>query len=513
VFVIPSAALTTAPAFVSSSTATEYLAYGEAITVNSGNVPTTYSPATYMFAAIDSSNNIHIYGLNLTSASAPTLTQIGSLSLALTSGAAVSTVICDSRQASTNFADPTTVFVVLHIAGTTGCNTTDDVWEVVHYTDSASTAPVVVGIATTAFTPLYGPTGALTGLELLDPVSSKLYLYASDAFTSPTTLLTGVTSASTMYQGDSVSGGFALTGSVLFLNVTTGAGNYLYRLPYSSTTATLEYTATGSLSASAVGDGTNIYFLDTTSAATSTSSFWAEPIAGGTASKLYNVSYGTGISYDLLGSNGSVLVFFSSTISGSGSSSTLLTVPVSGLSSSATMIAGPFTGGIYADSSFLQPTTVGDPATDLVFVNVTNVTSGGSGTTFSYSSELLMPSGTVKQALLSNSVFMFDAASPLSGSVLQATGITDTAGGYGGSTIGEVNLATLVSTPMTLSGGTAYKVPADFVIGAAGLSATIGAGILDPQSSAVASLGAAYDLSKHLIVPISVTDTSVGLFD
>jgi hypothetical protein len=498
---------------VSTSTATLFLGYGQQITLNGSNDVTAYSPATYMYAAIDTSNNIHVYGLNLTSTTTPSATQIGSLSLPLTAGAAVDTVICDSREASTNLFDASTVFVVLHIAGSTGCNTTGDVWEVVHYTDASSTAPTVVAIKSTFFTPLYDSTGALTGLELFDATSGNLYLYASDTFTSPTTLVAGVTAASTVLNAESVNGG-AFTGNELFLSVTTAAGNYLYRLVHGATTATREYTATGTLTGVGVGDGVNLYFNDTVTAATSTTTFWAEPVAGGTPTELYTVSYPAGVSYDLLGANTSVLVFYSSTVSGSGISSTLLNVPVSTLSATATTIGGPYAGSISSSNSFLQPVTGGDPSTDLVFLNVLNATSGGGGgTTISYSSEVLTPTGTVKKALTSNSAFIFNATSILSGSALQITGITDTNGGYGGGTFNAVNVATLASIALTTTGGAAYTVPAGFVSGFAQLSDTIGAGLFAPAGgSSAASMGGAFDLSKDLIVPISLTNTNVTLF-
>ena len=511
VFVIPSASLASAPAFVSTSAATQYLAYAEQITVSGSGVISAYSPAIYMYAGVDSSNAIHVYGLNLTSTAAPTPVQIGSLSVPLLSGAAISSVICDSRAANTNLFEATTLFVVLHIAGASGCNTTGDIWEVVHYTDAVSAAPAVLGITSTFYTPLYDSTGALTGLELLDGVSGNLYLYASDSFTSPTTLVSGVSAVSTILNAQSVNGGGAFTGNELFLSVTTAAGNYLYRLPNGASTATQEYTATGTLSGIGVGDGINVYFSDTVSAATSTTSLWAEPLSGGAATKLYSVSYPSTVSYDLLGANGSLLVFYSTTISGASMSSTLYSIPVTSLSATATPIGGPYTGGLFASSSFLQPATVGQPASDLVFVNVTNVGSGGSS--FSYASQILTPTGTVKQALTSNSQFLFDAASPLSDSVLQITGITDTGGGYGGGSLHAVNLTTLASTALTTTGGAAYTVPAGDAAGAAGLSLSIGAGLLEPRGGSGASVGLAYDLSKSLIVPIALTNTNVSLFD
>jgi hypothetical protein len=513
VFVIPSSSLATAPAFVSTTTASLFLGYGQTIALSGSNAITGYSPGTYMYAAVDSSNNLHVYGLNLTSASAPTATQIGTLSLPLTAGAAVNTVICDSRQASTNLFDATTIFVALHIAGTGGCNTTGDVWEVVHYNDSSTTAPTVVGIKGTGFNPLYDATGALTGLELFDRVSGNLYLYATDAFTAPTTLVAGVTAVSTVLNSEAVNGGVAFAGNELFLSVTTAAGNYLYRLPHAATTASKVYTATGTLTGIGVGDGVNVYFNDTASGATSTTTLWAEALVGGTPTELYSVTYPATVSYDLLGANTSVLVFESTTISGSSMSSTLLSVPVTTLSTSATTIGGPFTGSIFSSSSFLQPTTAGEPSTDLVFVNVVNISSGGGGTTFSYSSEVVSPSGTLMKALTSNSAFLYDAASYLSGSAVQVTGITDTAGGYGGGTLNAVNVGTLASTALTTTGGAAYTLPAGFDPGFVQIANTIGAGVLAPISgSGAATQGGAFDLSKDLIVPISLTNTNVAVF-
>jgi hypothetical protein len=513
VFVIPSSSLASTPAFVSTSPASLFLGYGETITLSGSNAITGYSPGTYMYAAVDSSNNLHVYGMNLTSTSTPTPTQIGTLSLPLAAGAAVNTVICDSRQASTNLLTASTVFVVLHIAGTGGCNTTGDVWEVVHYTDSSTTAPTVVAIKGTGFTPLYNASGALTGLELFDSASGNLYLYANDSFTSPTTLVAGVTAASIVLNSEAVNGGASFAGNVLFLSVTTASGNYLYRLPFGATTATKEYTATGTLTGIGVGDGTNVYFNDTVSGATSTTTLWAEPLSGGTNTELYTVSYPATVSYDLLGANTSVLVFYSTTISGSSMSSTLLSVPVTTLSSSPTTIGGPYTGSIYSSSSFLEPTTDGEPSTDLVFVNVVDISTGGSGTTFSYSSEVVSPAGTVMKALTSNSVFLYDAASYLSGSAVQVTGITDTAGGYGGGTLNAVNLGTLVSTALTTTGGAAYTLPAGFDPGFVQIANTIGAGVLAPISgSGAATMGGAFDLSKDLIVPISMTNTNIALF-
>jgi len=345
VFVIPSNALTTAPAYVTTSANTMFLDSGRNVTVNGSKLVTAYSPATLMFAATDSSNNIHVYGLNLVSESTPTATQISSLSLSLASGAALDTVICDSHGSASDLLQPTTIFVVLHISGRTGCNTSGDVWEVVHYTDSSVTAPTLVSITGTDIQELYAPSGALAGLVLLDPVSGNLYMYANDTFMSPRTAIPGgdITSIGTDYSNNNLAAiGTAFTGTDLFLAVTkTGGAQYLYRLPYAATTATLEYTAAGSLTGG-VSDGTSLFFTDESG---ETQLIFQEPLAGGTPTELYRYSYNTpsGVQpYSLLGSNGSFLVIleysYNDGTTGDPYSSHLATLPVGTLSASATAV-------------------------------------------------------------------------------------------------------------------------------------------------------------------------------
>jgi hypothetical protein len=265
---------TTSPTFISTN-AVQVLGQASNINVNGNGAYTAASPGTLVYAAADSSNKVHVYGVNLAnpsnSTTAPTATQLGSLSLSIGAGAAISTVVCSdssSLSASTNALDPTTLFVVLHIAGSTGCNTTGDIWEVVHYGDSVTTAPVAVTALTTStatptsFEALYQPGGHLAGIVALDPGSSKLQLFADDTFTSPTTLVSSVTSASSLYSRGSVA-----LGTNLFLSVTvTGGQQAVYRIPYSfsGTTATAVYTAQGTLSSTGVADDNNVYFTDTT---------------------------------------------------------------------------------------------------------------------------------------------------------------------------------------------------------------------------------------------------------
>jgi hypothetical protein len=76
-----------------------------------------------------------------------------------------------------------------------------------------------------------------------------------------------------------------------------------------------------------------------------------------------------------------------------------------------------------------------------------------------------------------------------------------------------VNLGTLASTALTTTGGADYTLPAGFDPGFVQIANTIGAGVLAPiGGSGAATQGGAFDLSKDLIVPISLTNTNIALF-
>jgi hypothetical protein len=512
VFVIPSSALTTAPAYVTTSANTMVLASGLNLTLNGSNVVTAYSPATYMYAATDTSNNIHVYGLNLASESVPTPTQISSLSLPLARGAALNTVICDFHGSSGNLRQqPATIYVVLHIAGKTGCNTSGDVWEVLHYTDSSASAPEVVSITTTDIQDLYAPSGARVGLLLLDPASKNVYLYANDSFTSPATAIGGgdITSIGTVYSGNGlISSGAAFTGTNLFLAVTkTGGAQYLYRLPDTSTIATLEYTASAPLglyvtccAVNAVADSANLYFTDDGN----TQLIFQEPLTGGTPTELYSYARvpASNPPYLLVGSNGSLLVMstYEETAGGSppGSStvtSYLATLPVGKLSPKTTALGAPLYG---YSSAFMREATPGIPSTALVFVTHDLGLTDGE---YRYGTEVVTPSGTVKQADLRDSSFLYAGTN---GYVLQTAGynLSLVQG------INAINLETLASNRLTTSAGTPYTVTGGNTPSFVQESNLIGAGVNrgDPDA------GLAYDPSRDLIASIVIANTNVTPF-
>jgi hypothetical protein len=496
VFVIPSDALTTAPAYVTASANTMSLASGQNVTVNAGNVITAHSPATLIYAATDTNNNIHVYGLNLLAAQTPAATQISSLSLPLAPGTALNTVICDSHGSSSNLLQPTTLFAVLHIAGTTGCNTKGDVWEVVHYTDSSATAPTVVSITTTNIQELYAPSGARTGLLLLDPASNNLYVYANDNFTAPATAIAGggIGAVGTVYSNNNMTAsGTAFTGTVLFLAVTTAGGlQHLYRLPYTSATATHEYTAVGGLG-NGVSDGTNLYFTDNGSPQL----ILQEPLAGGPPIKLYSYTVpAESHPYSLVGSNGSLLVMGTFTEEPNNPpASYLATLPVGTPSANTTSLE---TNNGFTDA-FMVETTPGTASTALVFVNSESVNGMPGPPPPTYSSEVLTPSGAAKIGVIRNSAY--DVPSGLSGYVMQITGLQ--VQNRENVSISAINLETLAATG--LSNPTGATLPIGLRPFLVSKSNLIGAG-------SVGADGLAFDLSKDLIVPIIIANSNVAPF-
>jgi hypothetical protein len=122
----------------------------------------------------------------------------------------------------------------------------------------------------------------------------------------------------------------------------------------------------------------------------------------------------------------------------------------------------------------------------------------------------------VKQPALANSAFLIGGLSGTcgveSGSVLQARGITDTNGGYGGATVDAFELRSLTATALTTTTGSGtYLVPTGYTLPAAlFLSGSIGSDLLLSVSGGVSS-GIAFDLSKGLIVPVSVPNSAVSL--
>ena len=520
-FVIPSDKLSSSPAptFITTDN-TQLLGIGTQVTVTGGVA--TYSPQVMMYADTDSTGTTRIFGLTLAgTGTVPTPAQIGNL--AVPSGQ----VICSAQgSAETDFTQPTTLFVVLEVGTLAQCGGSGT-FEVVHYTDSKTTAPVVVGITTTQINSIY-QNGKLVGMLLLE--GTVLDLYTSDAFTSPVSKITGLTAANYV---TGVLNEPTLSTTAAYFQVSTSTANELYRIDGSTLGATLvENMGTGSIGNPVVQDDTNIYYNVLTPGASSseTATINQVAIAGGTPKVLYastsfQVMPGTLVdNYQLVGSNDSIVVFeFSSTPYTNGlqdptkSTATLFTMPVGVTTTTPTTLA-TFTAGNQLPDVFLAAPSGGGYAANILFASVRNTTGTFPLYTVAYSAVSIPLNGTKAPPPIANSVYEALAiiSSHLSDNVWQVTGITDTNGGYGGGTANLVNVSNLTDTPFTTTGNGHYV----FAPGFTGLLAAISsnniaigffnntAALLSGGGTLVED-GAAADLTSDFLYQISITNTEI----
>ena len=194
-----------------------------------------------MYADTTSTGTTRIFGLTLAGTSSlPKPVQISNLALPSTQQ------ICQLAASSeTDVAMPTTLFAVIEVGTAAQCTSGAGTFEVVHYTDSSTTAPVVVSINTAEIQSVYN-NGKLNGLLLYDSTTQTFDLYKDDTFTSPTQLITGLSSA-TYVSGVLDEATLSTTG--LFYTVTTTSSvNSLYRIDGATLAATqIQNLMTGSI--------------------------------------------------------------------------------------------------------------------------------------------------------------------------------------------------------------------------------------------------------------------------
>lgn len=457
----------------------------------SGNLILTENPARMMFLATGPDTNIHLYGIDLTSASAPVPVQISNLSLTnINQYCAADTVYAED-----NLKTPSSLWAVIHYSSGTPCTSGNGSFVVINYTDSSSTAPATVGLTSTSgFTAMYhSPSGALAGLVL--PQGTSLNFYASKTFTGPTALVQNINSASELV--DTSSNGQDMLGeSVEFYVVTNNAGSQLYRIT-TTPTATSIYTFQGTdWVSSPRNDATNVYFADTD--ATSYRILHA-PIASGNAALNYTADNTAG-TYSLLGSNGTLFAYL---LNATGGTATVNTIQA-GTASSPTTIA---TYNNLSGSAFLAESTYGTISSARILVNLTVTplgTKSSDNINFSGSSLGVTPNSE------------FEVASTLFGTnVFQVRGITDTTPVLdGGGTLNVYGVSTATATALTLSGGASYTIPTANIAVAGGIGGSptdiIGFGIVSSGGST--STGLAIDSASHLIVPITYASSTVQPF-
>ena len=522
-FIIPSDKLASSPAptFVTTD-ATQLLAIGTQISVKNGVA--SYSPQLMMYADTNSSGTTKIYGLTLAGTSTvPTPTQISSLSLP--SGQQICPISSDSE---TNVSEPDTVFVVIQVGTALQCNSTGGTYEVVHYTDSATTAPVVVNLNTTQMNGIY-QNSKLVGLLVFDSATNSLDLYADDTFTSPKQLITGL--SNTSYVSGVLDEATLSTTGIFESATTTGGSTSLYRIDGSTLAVTsIQDVATASIS-TAVQDDNNLYYSVLNSGASSTTiSYEQVALTGGTPKLLYTTpafvpeSSTALTNYQLIGSNDSLLVFeyYSEPDTSSGldptkATATLYTVPVGTTTTTPTTLA-TYPAGDTLQGVFLAPPSGSGPSSDVLFVTVRNSTGSPTTPTIAYSAVSIPLNGGTAPAPIKNSIYspLAVITPQLTYTVWQVTGITDTNGGFGGGTANTVDVSTLADTPFTTTGGGDYIFGAGFLGGLEALSSNnVAVGIFENEPGLIYNgtpfqqNGAAADLTSNFLYSIVLTNTYV----
>jgi hypothetical protein len=522
-FLIPSDKLSSSPAptFVTTDT-NQLLGLGTQITIKSGAV--IYSPQLMMYADTTSAGVTKIFGLTLAGTSTvPTPVQISNVSLPKTQQ------ICQvgSSSSNTDITEPTTLFVLIEVGTAAQCNSGGGTFEVVHYLDSATTAPVVVNVNTTEFDSIY-QSGKLTALLLFNSATNSLDVYADDTFTSPTQKIPGLNNANEIAG---VLDETTLSTSAVFLSVTTtSAANELYRVDGDSLAATLiQNVMTGTFGGVAQDDN-NLYYMVLTPGASSstTATFNQVALAGGTPKLLYTAPAYTNATsntrYQPIGSNDSVFAFeFLNTPFTSGlqdptkSTATIYTVPVGSTTTTPTTLAN-YPAGNSLVEAFLAAPSGGSLSSSAVFATVRKATGSISAPTISYSAASIPLNGGAARPLIANSAYLPLAviSTRLFDTVWQVTNITDTNGGFGGGTANVLNVSNLTDTPFTTTGGGDYVIPAGFSGSLEAIfSNNIAIGFFDNSAAAISGTapiqenGAAADLTTNFFYPVVLPNTFV----
>jgi hypothetical protein len=521
-FLIPSDKLSSSPAPTWVTTdATQVLGIGTQFSVKSGAV--TYSPQVMMYADISAAGTTKIFGLTLAgTSSVPTPVQISNLLVPKTQQ------VCQIvSSAETDVTQPTSLFVVIEVGTPAQCISAGGTFEVVHYLDSATTAPVVVSIKSTEFNSVY-QSGKLTALLQFDSAAQSLNVYADDTFTAPTQKIANLTNANYVAG---VLDAATLSTSEVFLSVTTTTGaNELYRIDGSTLAATQIQNVMTASFGNVAQDDNNLYYIVFTPGAgsTLTAGFYQVALTGGAPKLLYTspaFSTATAITgYQLIGSNDSVLAFelYSNPLTGgiqdpTKDTATLYSVPVGVTTTTPTTLAS-YPAGNTLVAAFLAAPSGGGASSNVLFATVRNATGSISAPTIAYSAVSIPLNGGTAPPPIANSTYspLASISIRLIDSVWQVTGITDTDGGFGGGTANIVNVSNLTDTPFTTTGGGHYVFPAGFSGALDAISSNnIAIGIFNNSADVIAGkatlqeTGAAADLTTNFLYPIVLQNTYV----
>jgi hypothetical protein len=526
-FVIPSFAVGSSPAPTPSfiTTAKPTLLGATFTLVGTFTAPTSVTPALLIYSAKGADGNLHLYGLNLTnptnSSTPPKPVQITNLSVKAPN------VICAAGQSQSNLTVPTTLSVVIHVAtptATSSCaSAPTGTYYLAAYTNSATTAPIVLKIpggtstlsAITndgAFVALNNqPSGLLGGILYWDSVTHDENFYSTPA---------GFNSAPSKVPVTGVKGTpLACIGAVSLNGLNHLGGDYLAAVNTAKGYVSYVFTPTGAANeffagqaSDCVTDANHLYFLGTPTGLT-TGALYQETLSSlsppAPLTLLPGVTSSGAQQYSLIGSNTAVVVIEKFAFAGTTFSTTLETVPVGVKSTSAKTIAGPYAAASLWAGFLAAPT--GQPAIDdQLFVSLRSETLSGTPKV-TYSSHLLAPSGVSILTPPANTVWQAfgPLTNELNGEVLEITGITDTDGGFGGASLHVWPVGHTSGLAITLTGGASYKVPATYILSAAGFYGTVIAEGALFSATNKPSMGVAINASKTVIVPFSMTATNV----
>ena len=279
-------------------------------------------PMNLMYSAVGTDGNTHLYGVAINNTAAvPTPAQITTLSLTSAQ------TICGTFQAQTSLTNAATLFIVLNVSKPP-CGTNPSTYYVVHYKDTPTTKPKKVSIATTQISPLYN-NGALVGLYLYNAATKSLNYYATDAFTTPTELVTSITGFTPIASTAKIANGTTFGATVFFPAVTGVAvsGNALYSIE-STSPGTAKLIHKGTVSQGVV-DNANLYFQDTSSSTAAV--FYQVGLTASTPIELYSGSVIPSLSsYTLIGTDTVRLAFMESVLAPT-SQATFSTIPIGAL--------------------------------------------------------------------------------------------------------------------------------------------------------------------------------------
>jgi hypothetical protein len=463
---------------------------------------------------------ITLYKLDLAQSDGSAVpTQLGTFSTPVAAGSNPLANVCPTSSLGfNNLTDPTSMFFVLHVTGGLNCHQAGtpatDQYYLIHYTDTASTAPLPMPVEASNFYPLWEDTGALSGIVLFDPLAGALNYYAGsgfanggNGFTNPKTLLTGVTGATPVYPQYA-------EGSVNFFIVSTASTGAVYRFS-NSPVASLEkvYSAASPSSppdgvSGGLIDDNNVYFIDHENLQATI--VQAPLIGNGSALPLITIEAASGVaattvSVYLAGSTDSTLVYYTQSIDFDHLtySSKLATIPTNVASSAPTPLGGANGTGTYGYLIYprlFRP--AGSSSSDaVVFLSGQIITLGG---------KVLSPNPGQAGEFVA---FVGNPNNPSGAIQITAQGA-----------LSILDTTTLVATPLMTAAGTQFEAPNyfDFLIPnnpsytLQAVSPALLTGYMSCQLSSLSTcpggtngIGVAIDLSKSLATTINAPDSNV----